>query len=195
MFDTLFGDVRFATRLLRKNPGFSAVAIGTLALGIGANTAIFSVADTVIFRPLAYPHATRLFAIHEVVPKFSYLAPMIPVNAMHFRKWRKKTRSFDQLALLGGMTFNLTGAGDPERIPGARVSPNLFPLLGIQTQFGRTFLDEEDQPGRDRVVVLNHELWVRRFGADPHVIGRKIMLDGNPYEIIGVLRPGLHFPK
>jgi putative ABC transport system permease protein len=195
MFDTLFGDVRFATRLLRKNPGFSAVAIGTLALGIGANTAIFSVADTVIFRPLAYPHATRLFAIHEVVPKFSYLAPMIPVNAMHFREWRKKTRSFDQLALLGGMTFNLTGAGDPERIPGARVSPNLFPLLGIQTQFGRTFLDEEDQPGRDRVVVLNHELWVRRFGADPHVIGRKIMLDGNPYEIIGVLRPGLHFPK
>ena len=195
MFDAPLSDLRFAARTLRKNPGFSAIAIATLALAIGANTAIFSVVDSVILRPLAYPEADRLITIHEVVPKFSYLAPMIPVNAMHFRQWRKETRSFDQMALLGGITFNLTGADEPERIPAARVSPNLFPMLGIRTQLGRTFLDEEDKPGRDRVVVLNHELWVRRFGADPNVIGRKIMLDGNPYEIIGVLRAGLHFPK
>ena len=188
-------DLRFAARLLRKNPGFSAIAIATLALGIGANTAIFSVVDTLILRPLAYPEADRLVAIHEIVPKFSHLAPMIPVNAMHFREWRRKARSFDQLALLGGVTFSLTGNGEPERIPAARVSSNLFPLLGIQAQLGRTFLDEEDRPGHDRVVVLNHELWIRRFGGDAKVIGRKIVLDGNPYEIVGVLRAGLHFPK
>ena len=179
--DTLLGDLRFAARSLRKNPGFGVIAIATLALGIGANTAIFSVVDTVILRPLAYPDAGRLFTIHEVVPKFSQLAPLIPVNAMHFRQWRKETHSFDQLALLGGVTFNLTGTGEPERIPAARVTPNLFPMLGIQTQLGRTFLEEEDRPGHDRVVVLNHELWTRRFGADPNVIGRKIMLDGNSY--------------
>jgi predicted permease len=188
-------DLRFAARTLRKNPGFSAIAIATLALGIGANTAIFSVVDHVILRSLGYPDAERLFTIHEVVPKFANLAPMIPVNVMHFREWRAKAKSWDQLALLGGLTFNLTGIGEPERIPAARVSPNIFPMLGMQTQLGRTFLDDEDHPGRDRVVVLNHELWVRRFGADPNILGRKIMLDGKPYEIIGVLRAGLHFPK
>ena len=188
-------DLRFAVRTMRKNPGFSAIAIATLALGIGANTAIFSVVDHVILRSLGYPEAERLFTIHEVVPKFASLAPLIPVNAMHFREWRKKAHSWDQLALLGGVTFNLTGIGEPERIPAARVSPNIFPMLGMQTQLGRTFTDDEDQPGRDRVVVLNHELWVRRFGADPNILGRKLLLDGNPYEIIGVLRAGLHFPK
>jgi putative ABC transport system permease protein len=195
MFDTLSSDLRFAARTMRKNPGFSAIAIATLALAIMANTAIFSVVDTVILRPLAYPEADRLVTIHEVVPKFSRFAPLVPVNGMHFRQWRKETRSFDQLALLGGITFNLTGNGEPERIPAARVSPNLFPLLGMQTQLGRTFLEAEDQPGHDRVVVLNHELWIRRFGADLNVLGRKVTLDGKSYEIIGVLRAGLHFPK
>ncbi|HXI41205.1 MAG TPA: ABC transporter permease [Bryobacteraceae bacterium] len=195
MLDTLFNDLRFAARTLRKNLGFSAIAIATLALAIMAVAAIFSVVDTVILRPLAYPEADRLVTIHEVVPKFSQLAPMLPVNGMHFRQWRKETHCFDQLALIGGIALNFTGAGEPERIPAARVSPNLFPMLGIKTQLGRIFLDEEDQPGRDRVVVLNHELWVRRFGADPNVVGRKIVLDGKSYEIIGVLRAGLHFPK
>ena len=97
--------------MLRKNPGFSAIAIATLALGIGANTAIFSLVDGVILRPLAYLDADRLFAVHEVVPKFSALAPLIPVNGMHFLEWRKSVRSFDQMALLGGMTLNLTGRG------------------------------------------------------------------------------------
>lgn len=188
-------DLRFAARTMRKNPGFSAIAIATLALGIGANTAIFSVVDHVILRSLGYPDTERLFTIHEIVPKFASLAPLIPVNAMHFREWRKKAHSWDQLALLGGVTFNLTGMGEPERIPAARVSPNIFPMLGMQTQLGRTFTDDEDQPGRDRVVVLNHELWVRRFGRDPNILGRKMILDGKPYQIIGVLRSGLHFPK
>src|SRR5258708_14339728 len=194
MLDTLFSDLRFAARTLRKQAGFSAVAISTLALAIMANTAIFSVVDTVILRPLAYPEADRLVTIHEVVPKFSQLAPMVPVNGMHFRQWRKETRSFDQLALIGGVTFNLTGAGEPERIPAARVTPTLFSMLGVQTHLGRTFLDEEDHPGRDRVVVLNHELWIRRFGGDPNGDGRNITLDGKSYQSCRVLRAGLRFP-
>jgi predicted permease len=195
MFETLIADLRFAGRMLRKNPGFSAIAIATLALGIGANTAIFSLVDGVILRSLAYPNADRLFAVHEVVPKFSALAPLIPVNGMHFLEWRKSVRSFDQMALLGGMTFNLTGGGEPERLPAARVSPSLFPMLGAQAQLGRTFLEEEDRPGHDQVVILNHELWTRRFAADPKVIGKKITLDGHSYEVVGVLQRRFHFPK
>jgi len=188
-------DLRFAGRMLRKDWGFYGIAIATLALGIGVNTAIFSVVDGVILRPLAYRESQRLVVIHEMVPKFANLAPLIPVNAMHFLEWRKNARSFSEMALIGGMSFNLTGSGEPERIPAARVSPGLFPMLGIQARLGRTFLNEEDQAGRDRVVVLNEELWKRRFAADPNVIGRKIMLNGDPYEIIGVLPSGFHFPK
>ncbi len=188
-------DLRYAGRLLRKDWGFYGIAIATLALGIGANTAIFSVVDGVILRPLAYRQAQQLVVIHEVVPKFAHLAPVIPVNAMHFLQWRKTSRSFSELALIGTSTFNLTGSGEPERIPAARVSPGLFPMLGIQARLGRTFLDQEDQAGRDRVVVLNDDIWRRRFGADPGVIGRKIILNGTPYEVIGVLPAGFHFPK
>jgi predicted permease len=187
--------LRFAIRMLVKNPGFSAIAIATLALGIGANTAIFSVVDSVILRPLAYPDASRLVTIHEVLPKFSHLAPMLPVNIMHFREWRKDVRSFDQWALLGSLTFNLTGNGEPERIPAARVSPALFQMLGIRPRLGRLFTEAEDQPGRDHVVLLNDELWRRSFASDPGVIGRKIILNGQPYEIAGVLPANFHFPK
>jgi len=181
--------------MLRKDWGFYGVAIATLALGIGANTAIFSVVDGVILRPLAYRESQRLVVIHEMVPKFANLAPLIPVNAMHFLEWRKTSSSFSEMALLGGMTFNLTGSGEPEHIPAARVSPSLFSMLGVQARLGRTFLNEEDQAGRDRVVVLNEELWKRRFAADPNVIGRKILLNGNPYEVVGVLPASFHFPK
>ncbi len=195
MFDALFSDLQFATRMLRKNIAFSAIAISTLALGIGANTAIFSIVDGVILRPLSYRDSNRLVVIHEAVPKFARLAPLIPVNAMHFLEWRKRASSFEQLALLQGVTYNLTGWGEPERIPAARVSANLFPMLGVQPRLGRTFLQDEDRPGHDHVVVLNDELWKRRFAADPNIIGRKIMLNGHPYDVIGVLPAGFHFPK
>jgi predicted permease len=188
-------DLRFAGRMLRKDWGFHGIVIATLALGIGSNTAIFSVVDGVILRPLAYRKSQQLVVVHEVVPRFSNIAPMIPVNAMHFLEWRKTAHSFSELALIGGTTFNLTGSGEPERIPASRVSPSLFPMLGIQPRLGRTFLNEEDQAGRDRVVVINEELWKQRFDADPNMIGRKIILDGNPYEIVGILPAGFHFPK
>jgi predicted permease len=192
---TLIGDLRFALRLLTRNPGFSVVAIATLALGIGANTAIFSVVDHVLLRPLPYRDSDRLYVVHEVVPQFAHVAPLVPVNAMHFRAWRRHVRSFDRMALIGGVALNLTGTGDPERLAGARVSPALFAMLGVRPQLGRLFVEAEDRPGRDAVVVIDHELWKLRFGADPRVLGRKVVLDGRPYEVIGVLPPDFRFPK
>src|SRR3954453_7023701 len=187
MLDGLVSDFRLAARTLRKDLGFSAIAIATLALGIGANTAVFSLVDRVILRPLAYRNAGGLYAVHEVIPKFANIAPLIPVNAMHFREWRKSAKSFEDMAMIGGMTLNLTGSGEPERIPAARVSPSLFRMLGVTAQIGRTLLDEEDRTGRDDVVVLSDELWRRRYAADPGAVGRRIQLNGRAYQIVGVL--------
>jgi predicted permease len=195
MLDSLWNDVRFAARTLRKDWGFSSVAILTLALAIGANTAIFSVVDAVILRPLGYPAGDRLYAVHENVPKFAHLAPLIPVNAMHFREWVKNARSLEQMALLSGSNMSLTGAGDPERIAAARATPSLFPLLGAQAQLGRVLLAGDDRDGQDRVAVLDAALWRNRFGADPNIVGRKIVLDDAPYEVVGVLPDGFHFPQ
>ena len=191
----LGNDLRFALRVLRRNPGLSVIGITTLAFGIGVNTAIFSVFDGILLRPLGYGDETRLVAIHEVVPKFSHLVPRLPVNAMHFLEWRKSVRAFERIAMVGEITPNLTGTGEPERISAARVSPSLFPMLGARTQLGRTFLEEEDQPGRDNVVVLSNGLWKRRFAGDPGIIGHTISLDGHPYEVVGVLSSTFHFPK
>jgi len=191
----LGNDLRHAVRTLGRNPLFSAIAVVTLAIGIGANTAIFTIVDGVIIRPLGYGDESRLFVIHEVIPKFSSMAPKVPVNAMHFLEWRKRMHSFERMGLIGGMRLNLTGAGEPERLAAARVSPNVFPMLAGRTQLGRAFLEEEDQPGRDDVVVLSNELWRRRFASDPNILGRKIQLEGRPYEVIGVLSAQFHFPK
>jgi hypothetical protein len=192
--ETLAQDLRYAFRQIRENPGFTAVAAATFALGIGANTAIFSLVDAVILRPLAYRQPERLFVIHEVVPKFNF-GMFLPVNALHFQQWQKHGDSFEQMALLNGITVNLSGDGDPERLPAARVSPNLFAILGVQAQVGRTFLSDEDQPGRAKVVVLSNELWRRRFNADPGVINRTINLPGGAAQIIGVLSATFRFPK
>lgn len=191
----MWSDFRFAARMLRKAPAFSAVAVATLALGIGANTAVFSLVDTAILKPLGYRDAGRLMEIHEVVPKFAHLAPLIPVNAVHFEQWRKNARSFDQMALISGDTLDLTGSGDPMRVNTARVTPELFRMLGVKAEIGRTLLDEEDAPGKDGVVVINHELWQTRFGGDPGIVGRTVKLNDRPYRVVGVLPASFHFPK
>jgi len=188
-------DLRVAWRAMRRNPGFSIVAIATLAFTIGANTAIFTVVDAILLRPLGYGDESRLFVVHEVVPKFGLLAPLVPVNAMHFLAWRKNVGTFEQVGLIGGISRNLTGLGEPQRLAGARVSPALFPMLGARTQLGRTFLEEEDQPGRDKVVLLTDKLWRSRFASDRNIVGRKILLDGHPFEVVGVLSPSFHFPR
>ncbi len=187
-------DLRYAIRMLVRNPGFSAVVILILAVGIGANTAMFSIVDAVLLRALQFRAPQNLVAVEEIVPAFSHIAPDVPVNAMHFLEWRKQWSSAEELSLIGGMTFNINSDGEPERVSGARVSSNLFAMLGVQPQVGRTFLEEEDRPGRDQVVMITDALWRRRFHGDRGVLGRKILLDGKPYEVIGVLPAGLRLP-
>lgn len=194
--EQFFQDVRFSIRMLRKNPMFSAVAIATLALGIGANTAIFSVVDHVILRPLAYHDSGRLCIIHEHISGIAAkIPPLLPVNAMHFSEWRQNSRSFDQMSLIGGIELTLTGVGAPQRLDGARVSWNFFGMLGIKPQLGRTFLPEEDAPGRDHEIILNYGVWKTEFASDPNIIGRKVVLGGEPYEVVGVLPASFHFPE
>lgn len=183
-------DVRFALRQLRGNTGFAITAILTLGLGIGVSAAMFNVVDAVLLRPLSYPDSERLVAVYEAVP-----SGVAPVNAAHFLEWQSNATVFDELALLNAVAMNLTDSGQPERLIGARVSPNLFPMLGATLQFGRAFTPEEDQVGRDRVIVLDDGLWRRRFGADPSIIGRMVTLNGDRYEVIGVLAPSFHFPS
>jgi len=191
----LASDIRYALRRLGRNPGFAAVAIVTLALGIGGNTAIFTIFDGILLRPLPFREPDRLVAVNETVPKFAYLAATLPVSGDHFLKWRKQSRSFEQFALFQEVRMNLTSYGEPVSLPAARASAALFPMLGIQAELGRTFSEEEDKFGKDQVVVLSDALWSRRFRRDPGIIGRKIVLDSDPYVVIGVLPPGVQLPK
>jgi putative ABC transport system permease protein len=188
---TLLQDLRFGLRMLAKNPGFTAVAVLTLALGIGANTAIFSVVDAVLIRPLPYRDADRLVYISEFWPR----EPVRTVPSPDFANWSEHDRLFDGLVAYGqGAEVNLTSPGEPERIPGARVTWDFFPLLGVQPSLGRGFLREEDKPGGRQVVLLGHELWQRRFGSDSRVVGTSVQLDGTLHTIVGVIPGGFRFP-
>jgi predicted permease len=188
-------DLRFALRALGRNPGYAAIVILILAVGIGANTAMFSIVDGVLLRALPFREPEQLYAIQEVVPKFANTWPEIPVNALHFQEWRKRWTAAEQIALIDSLTFNLTSGGEPERVNSARISSNLFPLLGVQPQIGRGFLEEEDNQGRDKVVLLSDSLWRRRFHADPKVLVQKIVLNDSPYEVIGVMPAGFKMPR
>ncbi|MBZ5603114.1 MAG: ABC transporter permease [Acidobacteriia bacterium] len=192
----MLSDFRYALRTLGKNPAFAAIVVLILALGIGANTAMFSIVDGILLRPLPFRDPERLFAVQEQVPKFAYLSPSLPVSAHHLREWRKDWTSAEQVAIFNTYTANLSApGGDPEKLFVARATADLFPLLGVEAQIGRTFSKAEDAPGQDRVVVLTDELWRRRFHADPAVLRQKILLDGAPFQVIGVLPRGLHMPR
>jgi predicted permease len=194
-WDRLRQDARYGIRMLRKNPGFTTVAVLSLALGIGANTAIFSIIDAVLLHPLPFPEPERLVSIQETESAFHLkLSDAIPVSALHFVTWRKQCRSFEQIALLDAFNLNLTGVGEPQRLEAERVSASFFPLLGVQPRIGRSFLDEEDQLGHDHVVILSHSLWRSRFQSEPKIIGRKIMLDGVSFEVVGVMPATFHPP-
>ena len=178
-------DIRYALRGLRKNPGFTAIAILTLAVGIGANTAIFSVTNAVLLRSLPYHEPRRLAAVSV---DGSISAPL-------FATFRQEARSIERAALFVNWTFNLAGRGEPQRIPAARVSAELFDILGVQPQLGRVFTPEEDQAGRDGVVLIGDGLWKREFGSDPQVVGRTVILNSTSYTIVGVMPPGFAFPN
>jgi putative ABC transport system permease protein len=195
----LVQDLRFALRSLRTNWTFTAAAVA-LALGLGANTAIFSVVDAVMFRPLPYPESQRLVVTWTTRRNIDYKSFENPAAVRAMRHWSvadddlavwtQRTRTLD--ALSGWRTWEVTvsGAGDPERLRGAAVTPEFFRLFGARTVLGRTFLPTEDRPGDDQVIVLSHGMWQRRFGSDPRVLGRTINIDGVPHAVVGVVEPG-----
>ncbi len=181
-------------RALLREPGFSLGAILMLALGLGAVTAAFSLVNTVLLTPLSYAAPDRLVTIREVLPPIAHLYPSLPVNARHFVEWRKACPAFESMAIVDPTALTLTGAGDPERIDAARVSPNLFRILGIRPTIGRDFADDEEQDGRDAVALLTDGLWRRRFAADPAIVGRTLILNGRPHVVIGILPADFRFP-
>jgi putative ABC transport system permease protein len=189
----LWQDLRFGARMLLKNPGFTLIAIITLALGIGANTAIFSVVNSVLLRPLPYEAPDRLVYVWDSNPTAGF--PRFASSPPNFADWRQQQQSFEYLAAFLGWSFNLTGRGEPERLQGARVSAEMFPLLGVKPLLGRTFSPEEDKAGKNRVALLSQALWRRRFAEDRNVIGQSITLNGESYTIIGVIPPGFRVPS
>jgi putative ABC transport system permease protein len=193
--DNAWQDVRFALRSLRRSPGFAFAAICTLALGLGSSTAIFSVVYAALLKPLPYSNPEELVAVSTYVPQLRTRFPTMAIRALDFEEYRRSNGALSSLAAIRERNFNLLGTGEPERLSGARVSATLFPLLGVQPQLGRTFLPSEDAPGRDRVVVISHELWSRRFGSSPDVINRVLSLDGQPHLVVGVMPADFLFPS
>jgi predicted permease len=193
--DVLFQDLRYAFRMLRKSPGFTTVAVLTLALGIGANTAIFSLVNSVLLRPLAFRQAQQLYLIREIIPQLTKYYPTFPANFPDFLIWQKEARSFSQIALAEDKSFDLSGLGPAEVVDGGQASSNIFNVLGVQPALGRSFLPEEDQPGRDHVLVLTNSFWRSYLHGDPSVLGKTIRLNGAAYQVIGVLPSSFHFPN
>lgn len=182
-------DSRFGLRMLVKSPGITAVAVLTLALGIGANTAIFSVVNAVLLRPLPFPEPDRLMIVQETKKGISY---------PNFLDLRAQANAYESIAIFNSTYFALTGKGlDAARLPAAVVSSNLFTVLGVKPMLGRGFLPEEDRYGggrAGRAVILSHSLWQSRFSGDPQVVGRSVTIDGLPFTVVGVMPSGFQFP-
>jgi putative ABC transport system permease protein len=193
----LFQDIRYGIRLLFKRPLFTTLAVLTLALGIGANTAIFSVVNTVLLKPLPYKEPERLVVLNERQPGINLNQQ--PVSVPNFTDWKEQSQLFEQMAMMRTVAANILVAGEPEQVNGLRVSAELFQLLGIKPDLGRDFLESEGRPGGEAVVIISHGLWQRRYGSDASIIGRSINIDSKSYTIIGVLprgvkHPGIRYP-
>jgi putative ABC transport system permease protein len=192
--DSLGQDLRYALRTLRTSPGFTAIAILTLALGIGANTAIFSLVSAVLLKPLPFVEPSRLVLLWEDFTAIKGPSRVEPAAATVV-EWKRRTSSFEGIAMLATQPYNLTGDGEPERLQGVRTDTNLFSLLGLRPILGRTFVADDEGADAPPVVVLNERLWARRFGADPALIGRTIVLDGLAHTVIGVIPDDFRFPN
>jgi len=191
--ETLWQDLRYGIRMLRSKPGFAVIAILALALGIGANTAIFSVVNAVILRPLPYPQPEQLAmvwldnrrqGIHDDITSFP-----------NFVDWRDQNHVFQSMAGMSNTAYTLTGVGEPEQLRGANVSANFFQLISVSPAQGRGFSAEEEEPGKNQVVILGYGLWQRRFGGDSKIIGQTLTLSGRPFTVIGVMPAGFQFPS
>jgi putative ABC transport system permease protein len=180
---TFWKDVQYAARVLLKSPGFTAIAVIAIALGVGANTAIFSVVNAVLLKPLSYKEPSQLVLIQHHYPKLDLKAS---VSAAGYAYYRDNVKSFSDVSAISGFSVNLTGEGEPERLAGMQVTANLFPALGAQAAEGRTFAAEENEEGRGKAVVLSDGFWRRRFAAQP-VVGKLVTLNGEPYTIVGVM--------
>jgi putative ABC transport system permease protein len=192
----LWRDIRFGLRMLAKNPAFTAIAVLTLALGIGANTAIFSVIDAALLRPLPYPDADRIVVLFQLDETKQREIPA-PADYLDFKRL---SNSFENLAAFRGVPMNLSARGNgagsqPERVEGATVTSNFFPVMGVQAMLGRTVSPELDRPGGATVAVLSYALWQRRFGSDPTILGRPLEIDGEPRTVVGVMPSGFAFPE
>jgi putative ABC transport system permease protein len=188
---TFWQDLRYAARMLIKQPGFTTVAVLTIALGIGANSAIFSVVNSVLLRPLSFPEPERLIKIWETFLPGGQGTVSVP----NLKDWREQNEAFTQIAAYQTAGFNLKGEENPERVVGSTVSADFFEVLGVPPHFGRTFQQGEDEPGRNRIVVLSYSLWQRNFGGDPGIVGKDILLGGENYRVVGVMPPHFRFPS
>jgi hypothetical protein len=190
--EALMQDLRFSLRMLRKSSGFTTVAVLTLALGVGANAAIFSFVNAVLLKPLPYPNPERIVSVWE---KNSGGFIHNPISTLNFLDWQRQNRCFEFLSAIARDTVTLTGSGRPEELDVHRVSASYFKVLGVRATLGRTFAESEDQVGNDLEVVLSNRIWRSRFGGDSEVIGRKITLDAKTYTIIGVLPANSEFDR
>jgi len=186
---TLLQDIRFSIRMLVKNPGFAAIAILTLALGIGANTALFSVVNGVLLNPLPYPHSEQLVTVYGKTPGFA----RAPISYLNFLDWQRATRTFSSMALYRNEPYNLTGTAEAELVGGSMISADFFPTLGVAPILGRNFRTDDDRAGAAPVVMLGGGLWKRKFGSSPDVLGKSIVLNGASYTIVGVVPPSFNF--
>ncbi|MGB6875325.1 MAG: ABC transporter permease [Candidatus Acidiferrales bacterium] len=194
--ETLLQDIRYSLRTLRKSPGFTTVAVLTLALGIGASTAVFSLVDAVLLKPLPFPHAERIVFPWRLPKRGLNLGfDTFPWGRVDFLFFSRESKAFAALGAFQSDSFDLTGSGEPLRVDGLRASAGFFPSLGVSPALGRTFTDQEDRPGNEREVVLGDALWRQRFGADPGILGRAVDLNGAPYTVIGVMPRGFAFPS
>jgi predicted permease len=192
---TTMQNLKFAFRLLRKSPGFALVAVLIMALGIGANTAIFSVVRAVLLEPLPFRDADRLVQVWHVPPQTSFPGmTAFSVSAANFLDWQKQNHVFEQMALYSGAHFDITGAGKAEAITASTVSADYFSVLGAEPIHGRVFLAEEDRPGSNHEVVLSYKFWQTHYGSDPGAVGKSIDFDGEPYKIVGVMGPKMNKP-
>src|SRR5215471_1482238 len=179
--------IAHAFRRLWRDRAISAIAIAVLALGIGANTSLFTVVNAVLLKPLPYPAADRLVALRLYDPVFHDRYSSFPVNAGHFAAWRQRCGACDTMAAIDSTAVTLTGAGESEQLDAARVTAGFFEVVGITPALGRTFSAAEDQPGAEPVAIIGHALWLRKFAGDSSLVGRRILLDGKPVTIVGVL--------
>jgi predicted permease len=189
--ETCWHDIRYAARMLHNSPGFTIVAVLTLALGIGANVSLFSIVNTVLLQPLPFSDPSRLVMLWEGLPQLG--SSRIPFSAPDFKFVERGQKSFEAIGALQNKAFDISGQGEPDRIIGARVSASIFPMLGVEPMLGRYFTAQEDGPGRN-VVILSYGLWQRRYGGRADILGKTIDLERQPYTIVGVMPKRFVFP-